>query len=302
MTAIDIRPDTNSESADSASQRRRRATVWHRWVRMHSARPGLVAAVAVALLLLLAVAIPSVIAPYDPYAIDLDNTLQPPSWGHPFGTDLSGRDLLSRTIIGARESLAIGIGAVGVAALLSVLLGVSAGLFGGIGRVLGNRSIEVIFAFPTVLLGLLLVAVFGPGRLTLILAIGVGIAPGYARIVRGQVLAVRSAPYVEAATALGHSRTRILLQHIAPNALRPMIVTVTLGVGQAIIWASGLAYLGLGVPPPAAEWGALLDAGRTYITAAWWLEIFPGLVIVAVALAFTTLGRHLARRLEGTDR
>lgn len=263
---------------------------------------AVIAALVVLALLLVAAVAPNLLARYDPLAVDLDATLQPPSWAHPFGTDLSGRDLLSRVIAGTRESLIIGLGAVALASVLAVLLGIAAGLSGRVAQALANRWIEVMFAFPIVLLGLLLTSVFGPGQVTLILAIGIGIAPGYARIVRGQVLAVRTAPYIEAATALGHPRRRILLQHIAPNALRPMIVTVTLGVGQAIIWASGLAYLGLGVPPPAPEWGALLDAGRTYITVAWWLEIFPGLVIVAVALAFTTVGRHLGARLEGDRR
>ncbi len=261
-----------------------------------------IAALVVLALLLLAAVAPNLLAPYDPLAVDLDATLQPPSWAHPFGTDLSGRDMLSRVIAGTRQSLIIGLGAVALASVLAVLLGIAAGLSGRVAQALANRWIEVMFAFPIVLLGLLLTSVFVPGQWTLILAIGIGIAPGYARIVRGQVLAVRNAPYIEAATALGHPRRRILLQHIAPNALRPMIVTVTLGVGQAIIWASGLAYLGLGVPPPAPEWGALLDAGRTYITVAWWLEIFPGLVIVAVALAFTTVGRYLGTRVEGDRR
>lgn len=264
--------------------------------------PTVIAALGVLVLLFLAAVVPGLIAPYDPLAIDLDATLSPPTWAHPFGTDLSGRDLLSRIIFGTKQSLAIGLGAVAVALVLAVALGITAGLSGRIAQALANRWIDVLFAFPTILLGLLLTSVFGPGPYTLIFAIGIGIAPGYARIIRGQVLTVRNAAYIEAATALGHSRTRILLQHIAPNALRPMIVTATLGVGQAIIWASGLAYLGLGVAPPSPEWGALLDAGRTYITVAWWLEIFPGLVIVITALAFTTVGRHLGARLEGTTR
>lgn len=263
---------------------------------------GLAAALVVIVLLLVAIIAPTLLEPQDPLAIDLDEVLAPPSLAHPFGTDLNGRDLFSRVVAGTRPSLGIGFGAVTVAALIAVSLGIVAGLSSRVAGMLANRWIEVLFAFPTILLGLLLVSVFGPGATTLIFAVGIGIAPGYARIVRGQVLAVRTAPYVEAATALGHSRTRILLQHIAPNSLRPLIVTVTLGVGQSIIWASGLAYLGLGVPPPAAEWGALLDSGRTYITVAWWLEILPGLVIVIVALAFTTVGRHLGARLEGTRR
>ncbi|MGV9793896.1 ABC transporter permease [Gordonia sp. NPDC003422] len=290
MTLIESR--TSSNPAAAQADRRRRWPL-----------PSTVTAAVVVLVLLVVAAVaPALLAPYDPYAINLDAVLSPPSWAHPFGTDLSGRDLLSRIIYGTRQSLEIGLGAVAIASVLAVLLGIAAGLSSGIARALANRWIEVMFAFPTVLLGLLLVSVFGPGPTTLVFAIGIGIAPGYARIVRGQVLAVRNAPYVEAATAIGHPRSRILFQHIAPNALRPMIVTVTLGIGQAIIWASGLAYLGLGVPPPAPEWGALLDAGRTYITVAWWLEIFPGLVIVVVALAFTTFGRYLGSRLEGIKR
>ncbi|MGC4960849.1 ABC transporter permease [Gordonia sp. DT101] len=289
MTALSPTPAATS----SPAQRRGR-----RW----PFPPTVTAALVVLVVLLVATVVPALLAPYDPLAVNLDATLTPPSWAHPFGTDLSGRDLLSRIIFGTRQSLAIGFGAVALALVLAVLLGVAAGLSGRVAQALANRWIDVMFAFPTILLGLLLTSVFGPGSSTLIFAIGIGIAPGYARIVRGQVLTVRNAPYVEAATALGHSRPRILFQHIAPNALRPMIVTATLGIGQAIIWASGLAYLGLGVAPPAPEWGALLDAGRTYITVAWWLEIFPGLIIVVVALAFTTVGRHLGARLEGTIR
>lgn len=261
----------------------------------------LVSAVGVAILAVAVIA-PGLLAPHDPTAVDLDHVLAPPSWAHPFGTDLAGRDLLSRVVTGARESLLIGAGAVGVATAIAVVFGLAAGLSRRVAGILANRGIEILFAFPTVLLGLLLTSVFGPGRATLVLAVGIGIAPGYARIVRGQVFSVRTAPYVEAARALGHSRARILLRHIAPNSLRPMIVTVTLGIGQSIIWASGLAYLGLGVAPPAPEWGALLDSGRTYITGAWWLEIFPGLVIVASALAFTSLGRHFAAQIEGINR
>lgn len=254
----------------------------------------------VLLTVIVAALLPSALAPYDPFAIDLEATLQPPSWAHVFGTDLSGRDLLSRVIYGTRESLLIGLGATAIALALAITLGLLAALSVKVFRVVTNQAIEVLFAFPALLLALLFVTVFGPGRNTLILAIGIGTAPGYARIVRGQVLAIKDSPYVEAAAALGHSRSRILRQHIAPNALRPLLVTAMLGVGQSIVWASGLAFLGLGVPPPTPEWGALLDAGRTYITEAWWLEIFPGLAVVVVALSLTILGRHLAAQLEGT--
>lgn len=269
-----------------------------------SRRPpaGVIVAILVLGFAALAAVVPRALAPYDPFAIDLGATLRPPSWTHLFGTDLSGRDLLSRVIYGTRESLLIGLGATAIALALAIALGLLAALSTRVFRAVTNRTIEVLFAFPALLLALLFVTVFGPGRNTLILAIGIGTAPGYARIVRGQVLAVKDSPYVEAAAALGHSRISILRQHIVPNALRPLLVTAMLGVGQSIVWASGLAFLGLGVPPPTPEWGALLDAGRTYITEAWWLEIFPGLAVVVVALALTIVGRHLATRLEGSQK
>jgi peptide/nickel transport system permease protein len=134
---------------------------------------------------------------------------------------------------------------------------------------------------------------------TEIVAVGLGTAPGYARMVRGQVLAVRDSGYVEAARALGHPYGSIVRRHIFPNAMRPLVVVMTLGVGQSIVWASGIAFLGLGVPPPSPEWGALLNAGRNYITQAWWLEVMPGVAIVVFALSLTTLGRYLQQRLEG---
>ncbi|WP_020498706.1 ABC transporter permease [Sciscionella marina] len=257
--------------------------------------PTVLAAVVVVLFVIAAI-FPSLLAPYDAFHVDLGETLRPPSFAHPFGTDQSGRDVLSRVVSGAGASLLIGLGATAVAAALAVVLGVAAGLGG---RLLGggvNRLIETLFAFPVLVLALLLITVFGPGVSTLVIAVGVANAPGYARIVRGQVLSVRRSEYVEAAHATGHSPARVLLRHILPNALRPLVVAGSLGIGQAIVWASGLAFLGLGVAPPSAEWGALLNDGRTYVTVAWWVEVLPGAVIVLVALALTALGRAMQRR------
>ena len=182
---------------------------------------------------------------------------------------------------------------------IAVVLGVVAGLSGSFVDGAINRGIEVLFAFPVLLLALLFVAVFGPSATTEIVAVGLGTAPGYARMIRGQVLAVRGSAYVEAAQALGHPYLRIVRRHIFPNAMRPLVVLVTLGVGQSIVWASGLAFLGLGVPPPAPEWGALLDAGRNYVTQAWWVEVMPGVAIVLFALSLTAIGRHIQKELEG---
>jgi peptide/nickel transport system permease protein len=245
---------------------------------------------------------PGVLTHRSPTAIDITHTLLPPSLSHPFGTDDAGRDLYTRVVYGARESLAIGLGATGLAMSVALLLGFIAGLAGGFVDVAINRILEVAFAFPVLLLALLLISIYGPSVSTEIIAVGVGSAPGYARMVRGQVLNVREAPYVEAAAALGHHRRAVIRRHLFPNAMRPLVAMITLGIGQSIVWASGLAFLGLGVAPPSPEWGALLDSGREYITTQWWLEIMPGLVIVLLALSITSLGRTLQHRMEGAAR
>ncbi|NCT91763.1 ABC transporter permease [Cellulomonas sp. APG4] len=250
----------------------------------------------------LAAVAPSVLAPGDPTAIDLEAAFLPPSTEHLLGTDQSGRDLWTRVVHGTRHSLLIGLGATGVALAIAAVLGFAAGLGGRlVDRVVGSL-IEVSFAFPTMLLALLLVAVRGPSPSTLVLAVGIGSAPGYARMIRGQVLAVRQEAYVEAALALGHRRRDVVVRHVLPNAMRPLVAVVTLGISQSVVWASGLAFLGMGVAPPSPEWGALLEAGRTYVTFAWWLEVMPGLAIVLLAVSVTALGRAAQRRLEGTDR
>lgn len=259
---------------------------------------GLGVALAALLFFVVAMIAPQVLATHDPYALDLAHSLQPPSLSHWFGTDESGRDLYSRVIWGTRESLLIGIGATAVSLTIALILGSLAAL--GSKYVAGtvNRVIEVLFAFPTLLLALLLVAVIGPSAFSQVFAVGVGTSPGYARMIRGQILSAKDSGYVEAATALGHSRRRILGHHIIPNAIRPLVAVIALSIGQSIVWASSLAFLGLGVAPPSPEWGALLDAGRLYITQAPWLTVIPGLVIVSLAIAATTLGKHIQASLE----
>jgi peptide/nickel transport system permease protein len=261
--------------------------------------PGIVLAWLVVAFLGISVAWPGLIARYAPLAVNPPNALQAPSLSHLFGTDQSGRDVFSRVVFGARESLPIGIAATAVGLAIAIVLGFAAGLGGRWADTVISRFLEVLFAFPSLLLALLFVAMFGAGVGSLIVAVGIGSAPGYARMIRGQVIAVRHAPYVEAAKVLGHPPLRIMASSIFPNAMRPLLVLGTLGIGQSIVWASALSFLGLGAAPPAPEWGAMLAAGRDFISSAWWLEFFPGAVIVATALAATALGRHLQRRLEG---
>jgi peptide/nickel transport system permease protein len=254
------------------------------------------------LLFLIAAVAPGVFETHSPYATNVLQTYRAPSTAHLFGTDQLGRDLFSRVVAGTRESLLIGFGATGIAVGFAILLGGIAGLGGRWADLVISRFLEVLFAFPVLFLALLVVTVSGAGVGTEILAVGIGSIAGYARMLRGQLIAVRQAAYVEAARAVGHPYHAVVWRHILPNAIRPLVALFTLGVGGAVIWASGMAFLGLGVPPPSPEWGALLDAGKDYITTAWWLEVIPGTVIVLLALSVTVIGRHLQARLEGRIR
>jgi peptide/nickel transport system permease protein len=265
-------------------------------------RPSVALSAIFVTLILLAAIVPSILATTTATQIDLNNALAAPSWDHLFGTDEAGRDLFSRVVYGTRLSLGIGLGATALAMGLAIVFGFIAALSGGVVDTLITRILEVFFAFPTLLAALLVVAVFGPSVTTSIVAVGISSMPGYARMVRGQVLSVKQSGYIEAANALGHSHWKVLSQHLFPNAMRPLVAVVTLGIGQSIVWASSLAFLGLGVPPPNPEWGALLDSGRNYITTHWWLAILPGLVIVIFVVSVTTLGRAVQQRLEGAGR
>jgi peptide/nickel transport system permease protein len=274
-------------------------TIVLRDARTRTLRPALSLAVLFIVLALVAAIAPELLTRSSPYAIDITHTLQGPSLQHPFGTDASGRDVLTRVVYGARDSIAIGVGATALALVVAIVLGLAAGLGGRLLDGVVSRFLEILFSIPGLLIALLFIAMFGPGVMTETLAVAIGSAPGYARMVRGQVIAVKGSGYVHAASALGHRRRRIVAQHIFPNAMRPLVVLGTMGIGQSIVWASSLSFLGLGVAPPAPEWGAMLDAGRDFVSTAWWLELFPGLAIVGCTLAVTVTGRYLQQRLEG---
>ncbi|SEB69905.1 peptide/nickel transport system permease protein [Paramicrobacterium humi] len=259
---------------------------------------GLYAALAVAAFFAIALAAPQLLATHGPFAISLTEALQPPGAAHWLGTDEQGRDLYSRIVFGARESLLIGIGATVVSITIALVLGSLAALGGRVVGAVVARIIEIQFAFPTLLLALLLVAIAGPSAISQVFAVAIGTAPGYARMIRAQILQAKRSGYVEAAIALGHPRGRVLARHILPNAVRPLVAVIAMSVGQSIVWASSLSFLGLGVAPPSPEWGALLDAGRLYIIHAPWLTVAPGLVIVVLAIASTTIGQHIQRALE----
>ena len=274
-----------------------RGAALRRWLRPSIVLP--VIAAATAFFLVLAALVPGWLAPTDPLAIDPSAAFSSPSLAHWLGTDESGRDMYSRIVHGSRPSLLIGAAATGLGLGLALLLGLASGLGGrwldaGIGRI-----VEVMLALPGLLLALVFIALAGPGVSTTIIAVGLTTAPGYARIIRSQARSLRGSAMIEAARVLGHHPARILFRHLLPNALGPVLVLATLGVGQAVIWASALSFLGLGEAPPAPEWGAMLAAGRTYLSSAWWMTFFPGLAIVATAAASTVLGRSLQRRAVG---
>ncbi|WOF24740.1 ABC transporter permease [Microbacterium betulae] len=243
--------------------------------------------------ILTAVVAPGLLAPGDPLAIDPSRAFLPPGPSHPLGTDESGRDVLTRIVHGTAASAGIGLAATALGIGTGLVIGFAAGLGPRwLDAVLG-RVIEVLFALPTLVMALLLVAIIGPGTQSSVLAIGLATAPGYARILRARVRGVARSDYVAHARLEGSGGMTVFLRHIAPNTLWPLVATATLGIGQAIVWVSALSFLGLGTPPPSPEWGAMLDAGRVYISYAWWLTVFPGLAIVVTATVLTVLGRRL---------
>lgn len=267
------------------------------WHRLRQNRLSIVGLALIAGFLLLAFAAP-LIAPADPMQQALYNRLSPPTLAHPFGTDDFGRDILSRVIYGARISLRVGVVAVLIALVLGTGIGLVAGYWGGwIDQVL-MRVMDLLLAFPSILLAIGIVAILGPGLENAMLAVGIVAVPQYARLVRASVLTVRETDYVLAAHALGASDVRILTIAILPNCLAPLIVQATLGLATAILDAAGLSFLGLGAQPPTPEWGAMLSQGRELIVRAPWVLTFPGGAIFLTVLAFNLVGDGLRDALD----
>jgi peptide/nickel transport system permease protein len=256
-----------------------------------------VGAVVTGLFLAMAV-LASWVAPYDPLVPATDSILQPPSRAHPFGTDELGRDVLSRVLYGSRISLEVGLVAVGIALAAGTLLGLIAGFNGGMWDTLIMRGTDVLLAFPGILLAIAVVATLGPNLINVMIAVGIGAVPVYARTVRGSTLSVRQMEYVEAARAAGATTARLLGRHVLRNIAAPVLVLATLGVGINILIAAGLSYIGLGAQPPTPEWGAMLSGARQYLRDAWWTAVFPGLAITVVILGVNLLGDGLRDALD----
>jgi peptide/nickel transport system permease protein len=243
------------------------------------------------------------IAPQDPYAIDLPTRLQPSSHLHWFGTDELGRDILSRVVYGARISMLVG-GSVVLASLgLGFIIGSVAGYYGGaIDRFVNVVLMNAFLSFPGILIAIAFVAFRGPGIFNLVLALSIGGWVGYARLVRGQVLAAREREFVEAARALGASDLRIILRHILPNIIQPVIVQAAIGMAGAVLAEATMSFLGLGVPPPTASWGTMLNDGRVHLFDAPHLVLFPAAAVMLAVLSFNFIGDALRDYLDPRSR
>lgn len=228
----------------------------------------------------------------------LTERLLAPSRAHPLGTDHLARDVLSRLVHGARVSLTVGVLAAGLAATLGTLVGAVSGYLGGVVDAVVMRFVDMVMAFPRLVLLLAIVAVFEPSLGLIVAILGLTLWPGTARLVRAEVLSLRERDFITAARALGYSRRRIVLRHLVPNALGPVIVAATLGVGHTIVLEAGLSFLGIGVQAPTPSWGSMVADGRTDLLQAWWLSTFPGFAIVLTVLAFNLVGDGLRDALD----
>ena len=265
--------------------------------RLPLTRTGAFGIVVLVLVLVAAVFAP-VLSPYGPTSSDLTKALQPPGPSHWLGTDQLGRDLLTRILYGARVSLAIGLMTVGVSGAVGLVLGVASGYLGGLTDVVLMRLVDVQLSFPFILLALVVNAILGIGLQNIILTLIITGWVVYARLVRGEVLALKTLDYVEAARALGAPEGRIILRHLLPNLWTPVIILSSLQVAQFIVAEAAISFLGFGVQPPTASWGNMLNEGKTYIYNAWWLTTFPGVALVLTALGVNLIGDWLRDTLD----
>ena len=239
-----------------------------------------------------------IIAPYDPIEPDYSATVEGPSLEHPLGTDLTGRDVLSRIIYGARVSLLVGVVAVSIAVTLGVAIGSIAGFRGGYTDEILMRGVDIMISFPSLVLALALVGAIGASLQNIIIVIAIVYTPQYARLIRGDVLSVKEEEFVEAARGTGLSELKVLRKHVIPNAFTPVFVQATFHVATAIIFEASLSFLGLGVQPPTPTWGVLIADGRQYLPEGWWISTFPGLAIMFTVLAFNIFGDGLRDEID----
>jgi peptide/nickel transport system permease protein len=269
-------------------------TFWRYFKRNRLAVGGMLTMIIIFLVALFAPAL----SPYDPDKTDVSLKLKPPSSRFYLGTDQLGRDVFSRMLHGSRISLTVGFIAVAISIIIGILVGATAGYYGGWVDSLLMRFVDTMLCFPSFFLILTIVALLGPNIINIMVVIGITSWEGTARFVRAEFLSLRERDFVQAARALGVKDLRIIFRHILPNALAPVFVTATLGVASAILIEASLSFLGFGVQPPAPSWGNILTEGRTYIFDAWWLTVFPGFAILFAVLSFNLLGDGLRDALD----
>jgi len=238
------------------------------------------------------------LSPYDPFKIDVNAILMPPSPSHPLGTDMLGRDVLSRLIFGARISLKVGFVAVGIATIIGTILGAIAGYYGGAVDAIIMRFVDIMLCFPSFFLILAVIAFLEPSIWNIMVVIGLTSWMGVTRLVRAEFLSLKERDFVLAARALGASDMRIIFKHIMPNAMAPVLVSATLGIPGAILTEAALSFLGIGVQLPTPSWGNMLTAGKDNLEIAWWLSLFPGIAILLTVLAYNLLGEGIQDALN----
>lgn len=275
-----------------------RANELRRIFSVFMSRGVVVFGIIVIVILILTACFAPFIAPYDPYEMDLNNVLMQPCKDHLLGTDSLGRDTLTRIIYGTRTSLMIGLIAVGIAATVGMTLGLIAGYFGGLVQAVIMRVIDALMAFPLILLALLIAALLGGGLKNVMIALGIGLVPGYARLMCGQVLSVKENDYVLAGKAMGSGNLRIMLRHVLPNCFPPLIVLITMMMGMTILAEAGLSFLGIGIEAPNAAWGAMVNDGYQYLLTCPMLSFAPGFAIMLVVFSFNMVGDGLRDALD----
>jgi peptide/nickel transport system permease protein len=285
-------------SATSLEHARSPKLTWAAIGKFARREPFVLLCLALLLVLVVCAIAPGWIATHNPTKGSLKDVRHAPSGSHPLGTDALGRDVLSRIIFGARISLQVSLLATFVGAALGSVLGLIAGYFGGVVDAIAMRFVDVMLAFPGVLLAMAIIAARGRGISNLVLAIGIASIPGYARLLRGQVLSIRKRPFIEASISAGAGPGRMMFRHILPNAIGPVIVLATVGIGFALLAASSLSFIGLGAQPPSPEWGAMLADGRTFLKDAWWIGTFPGVAIFLTVVSINVVGQWLRERSD----
>lgn len=288
------RRELEEEEDTVVKKRSRMKEVWRRFCRSKQAVIGMI----MLLILIFAAVFAGVIAPYDPLAQDIIHRLQPPSMAHFFGTDELGRDIFSRILYGSRISLTVGLIAVTISSVVGCALGAIAGYYGGVLDNVIMRCTDVLMAIPSILLNISIVAALGSGLQNVMIAIGISSVPAYCRIMRASLLSLKNQEFVDASRAAGASDFHIIVRHILPNSLAPLIVQATLKIGGAILSCASMSFIGLGIVPPTPEWGAMLSTGRDFLRDAPHLTAFPGMSIMFAVFAMNLMGDGLRDALD----